>query len=117
LELKARSYERSMWERETTIGVSLFLISIVPVQRLLTVFKDVPSMAVDPDYHGQGIAGQLLQKLCELPDEAGQDIYLESTIAARTLYKNAGFEVLGELEMLEGEYMLTSMLRKPKQST
>jgi ribosomal protein S18 acetylase RimI-like enzyme len=84
---------------------------------MLTVSKDVPSMAVDPDYHGQGIAKKLLQKLCELPDKAGQDVYLEATTAARTLYKNAGFEVLGELEMLNGEYLLTSMLRKPKQST
>jgi ribosomal protein S18 acetylase RimI-like enzyme len=69
-------------------------------------------MAVDPDYHGQGIAKRLLQKLCEIADEAGQDIYLESTTAARTLYKNAGFEVLGELVILDGEYLLTSMLRK-----
>jgi ribosomal protein S18 acetylase RimI-like enzyme len=73
-------------------------------------------MAVDPDYHGQGIAKRLLQKLCEIADEARQDIYLESTTAARTLYKNAGFEVLGELVLLDGEYLLTSMLRKSRQS-
>jgi ribosomal protein S18 acetylase RimI-like enzyme len=72
-------------------------------------------MAVDPDYHGQGIAKRLLQKLCEIADEARQDIYLESTTAARTLYKNAGFEVLGELVLLDGEYLLTSMLRKSRQ--
>jgi ribosomal protein S18 acetylase RimI-like enzyme len=71
-------------------------------------------MAVDPDYHGQGIAKRLLQKLCEIADEARQDIYLESTTAARTLYKHAGFEVLGELVLLDGEYLLTSMLRKSR---
>jgi ribosomal protein S18 acetylase RimI-like enzyme len=73
-------------------------------------------MAVDPDYHGQGFAKRLLQKLCEIVDEAKQDIYLESTTAARILYKNAGFEVLGELVILDGQYVLTSMLRKPRQS-
>lgn len=74
-------------------------------------------MAVDPDYHGKGIAKLLLQKICEYADQAQQDIYLESTEAARTLYRNAGFEVLGELLMLDGAYLLTSMLRKPKKST
>jgi len=71
-------------------------------------------MAVDPDYQGHGIAKQLMQKLCELADEAQQDIYLESTVAGLSLYKKAGFEVLGELSMLDGEYLLSSMLRKPK---
>jgi ribosomal protein S18 acetylase RimI-like enzyme len=72
-------------------------------------------MAVDPDYHGQGIAKRLLQKLCEIADEARQDVYLESTTAARTLYKNAGFEVLGELVLLDERYLLTAMLRKSRQ--
>jgi len=76
-------------------------------------------MAVDPDYQGHGIAKRLLQKICEFADEAGQDIYLESTTAGLSLYKKAGFEVLGELSMLawlDGEYTLSAMLRKPKSS-
>lgn len=84
---------------------------------MLTVFEDVPSMAVDPDYHGQGIAKRLLHKLCEIADKAGQDVYLESTLAGRKLYKNAGFESLGEVLLLDGEYLITAMLRKPIQST
>jgi len=87
-----------------------------PRDKQLTASEDVPSMAVDPDYQGHGIAKRLLQKLCELADEAGQDIYLESTTAGLPLYKKAGFEVLGELSMLDGEYQLSSMLRKPKTS-
>ena len=71
-------------------------------------------MAVHPDYQGHGIAKRLLQRICEFADEAGQDVYLESTTAGLSLYKKGGFEVLGELSMLEGEYTLYSMLRKPK---
>jgi hypothetical protein len=41
-------------------------------------------------------------------------VYLESTTAGLSLYKKGGFEVLGELSMLDGEYTLYSMLRKPK---
>ena len=73
-------------------------------------------MAVHPDYQGNGIAKRLLQKICEFADEAGQDVYLESTTAGQSLYKKGGFEVLGELTMLDGEYTLNSMLRKPKSS-
>lgn len=73
-------------------------------------------MAVHPDYQGNGIAKRLLQKICEFADEAGQDVYLESTTAGQSLYKKGGFEVLGELSMLDGEYSLSSMLRKPKSS-
>jgi ribosomal protein S18 acetylase RimI-like enzyme len=82
----------------------------------LTGAEDVLSMAVDPEYQGHGIARRMMQKLCELADEAGQDIYLESTTAGLPLYKRAGFEVLGELSMLDGEYLMSSMLRKPKTS-
>jgi ribosomal protein S18 acetylase RimI-like enzyme len=74
-------------------------------------------MAVHPDYQGNGIAKRLLQKICEFADEAGQDVYLESTTAGLSLYKKGGFEVLGELSMLQwldAEYTLNSMLRKPK---
>ena len=76
-------------------------------------------MAVHPDYQGKGIAKRLLQKICEFGDEAGQDVYLESTAAGQSLYKKGGFEVLGELSLLEwlgGEFSLYSMLRKPKSS-
>lgn len=73
-------------------------------------------MAVHPDYQGNGIAKRLLQTICEFADEAGQDVYLESTTAGLSLYKKGGFEVLGELSMLDGEYSLNSMLRKPQSS-
>jgi ribosomal protein S18 acetylase RimI-like enzyme len=82
--------------------------------QLLTASEDVPSMAVDPEFQGHGIASRLLQKLCELADQAGQDVYLEGTTAALRLYKKAGFEVLEEVEMLEGVYRLALMLRKPQ---
>lgn len=72
-------------------------------------------MAVEPTYQGQGIAKQLLQKICELADKAGQDIYLESTKEGFSLYQKAGFEKVGEAPVLDGAYVLMSMLRKPKQ--
>ena len=77
--------------------------------------EDVPSMAVEPTYQGQGIAKQLLQKICELADKAGQDIYLESTKEGLSLYTKAGFEKVGEAPLLDGAYTMMSMLRKSKQ--
>jgi hypothetical protein len=47
-----------------------------------------------------------------LADESGQDIYLESTPAGLKLYQNTGFVSLESVELFDGEYCVTSMLRK-----
>lgn len=75
---------------------------------------DLASMAVDPDHQRRGIGRQLLQAECELADKAGQDIYLEAIPSGKKLYENAGFEILGEVRMLDESYPLTLMLRRAK---
>jgi ribosomal protein S18 acetylase RimI-like enzyme len=70
-------------------------------------------MAVHVDYQGQGIAKRLLFKGLELADEAGEDVYLESTPAAKGLYQRVGFEVLEEFTVKD-EFPMTVMLRKAK---
>jgi ribosomal protein S18 acetylase RimI-like enzyme len=71
----------------------------------------VSSMAVHPDYQGQGIAKRLLLKGLELADEAGEDVYLESTPGAKGLYLKVGFEVLEEFTVND-RFPMTVMLRK-----
>lgn len=73
----------------------------------------VSSMAVHPDYQGQGIAKRLLLKGFELADEAGEDVYLESTPGAKGLYQRVGFELLEEFTVNE-KFPMSVMLRKTK---
>ena len=81
---------------------------------MLTAFTDLCSMAVDPKCQGRGIGKQLLAENCKLADQAGQDIYLESTSAGKKLYLAAGFEPLGEFKVLDGAVAVNPMLRKAK---
>ena len=71
----------------------------------------VSSMAVHPDYQGQGIAKRLLLRGLELADEAGEDVYLESTPGAKGLYLRVGFEVLEEFTVKD-RFPMTVMLRR-----
>jgi len=68
-------------------------------------------MTVHSDYQGQGIAKRLLLKGLEFPDEAGQDVYLESTPSGKGLYQRVGFEVLEEFTVKD-TFPMTVMLRK-----
>jgi ribosomal protein S18 acetylase RimI-like enzyme len=69
-------------------------------------------MAVHPEYQRRGIGRRLLAEACKLANKAGQDLYLESTPAGTKLYLNAGFERIGEIELLNGQYELACMMRK-----
>ena len=72
-------------------------------------------MTVHPNYQGQGIAKRLLLKGLELSDEAGQDVYLESTPSGKGLYRRMGFEVLEEF-IVRDTFPMTVMLRKAMKS-
>jgi ribosomal protein S18 acetylase RimI-like enzyme len=69
-------------------------------------------MAVHPEYQRRGIGRQLVAEICTLADKAAQDIYLEATPAGTKLYLNAGFERIGEIKLLDGQYVLLCMMRK-----
>ena len=71
-------------------------------------------MCVHPDYQGQGIARRLLQRGLDEVDKYGHDVLLEGTMAARKLYRSCGFEVLEELEFLDGRCSLGVMMRRSK---
>ncbi|KAM0715687.1 hypothetical protein Q7P37_009186 [Cladosporium fusiforme] len=83
-------------------------------ERFLGGRRDVWSMVVHPYHQGHGTGTLLLNEACLIADRAGQDVYLEATPAGRKLYLNAGFEVLGTAEVLEGTYVLTFMLRRAR---
>jgi GNAT superfamily N-acetyltransferase len=72
----------------------------------------MPAMIVHPDYQRRGIGSRLLAEVCSLTDGAGQDVYLESSPRGMKLYLNAGFDRIGDIEMLDGAYVLGCMLRK-----
>ena len=65
-----------------------------------------------PDYQGQGLATRLLKSACNLADEAGQDVYLEGTPAARKLYEKYGFECLQVLHLKSVDYSMAVMIRR-----
>lgn len=67
-------------------------------------------MIVHPEYQGRGIGRRLLAEICALASEAAQRVYLESSPAGTKLYLNAGFEEIGRIEFLDGQYILTCML-------
>lgn len=69
-------------------------------------------MIVRPDYQGRGIGSRLLAEIRTLANKANEDVYLEASPAGTKLYLNAGFEKIGEIEILEGQYVLGCMLRK-----
>jgi ribosomal protein S18 acetylase RimI-like enzyme len=97
------------------IGVCFYEVNLCNLRILmLTAFTDLCSMAVDPECQGRGIGKQLLAENCKLADQAGQDIYLESTSAGKKLYQAAGFEPLGEFKVLDGAVAVNPMLRKAK---
>jgi ribosomal protein S18 acetylase RimI-like enzyme len=70
-------------------------------------------MAVLPSHRGRGIAQELLKCGVNFADEAGEEMYLESTPLARSLYEKNGFEVVGTFEMPEG-YLSDVMVRKAR---
>lgn len=72
----------------------------------------MPAMIVHPDYQRRGIGSRLLAEVCSLTDKAGQDVYLESSPSGMKLYLNAGFDRIGEIDLLDGNYILGCMLRK-----
>ncbi|KAF2149181.1 acyl-CoA N-acyltransferase [Myriangium duriaei CBS 260.36] len=71
----------------------------------------VPSMAVHPDHSGKGVATKLLAKVLELPDKAGQDVYLAATPSGLKLYQRAGFVAHDTILLLDGKYSLACMVR------
>jgi len=96
---------------------SVFIEKLEEMQEKLMGARDdywfVSSMAVHPDYQGQGIAKRLLLKGLELADEAEEDVYLESTPGAKGLYQRVGFEVMEEFTVKD-TFPMTVMLRKTK---
>jgi len=73
---------------------------------------DIPAMIVHPDHQRRGIGSKLLAEVCRLADKDCQDVYLESSPSGAKLYLNAGFERIGEIDLLEGRYVVACMLRK-----
>ena len=86
-------------------------------ERCLGDRKDVwyvQSMLVRPDYQGRGIATRLLNHAMQGADRAGQDVYLEGTVAGQPLYLRCGFEPLEDISMMNGAYVIKSMIRHPQ---
>ena len=69
-------------------------------------------MVVHPEYQGRGIGSRLLAEICTRANTANEDVYLEASPAGTKLYLNAGFEKIGEIEILKGQYVLGCMLLK-----
>jgi GNAT superfamily N-acetyltransferase len=58
---------------------------------------DLDLLVTDPAFQRRGAAALLLDKLGEIADEAGQQIFLVSTDAARIVYEKALFAPVREV--------------------
>jgi hypothetical protein len=47
-------------------------------------------------------------------DREGQDVYLEGTAAGQPLYLRCGFEPLEDISMMNGAYVIKTMIRHPQ---
>ncbi|KAK3626543.1 hypothetical protein LTR56_019713 [Elasticomyces elasticus] len=68
-------------------------------------------VVVLPERRGEGVGRQLLGAGLEAIDGEGRDVFLHSTTVARKLFESSRFEVLEEVEVMNG-YCMTAMLRK-----
>jgi predicted N-acetyltransferase YhbS len=73
---------------------------------------DLGSLAVDPDFAGQGIATQLAQWGVARAEKDKVPAYLEASPAALRLYKRVGFAVVRDLDLLENGFVLTVMVKE-----
>jgi GNAT superfamily N-acetyltransferase len=60
---------------------------------------DLDLIATDPSHQRRGAARRLLEKLAELADEAGQDIFLVATDSARPVYGKLSFKPVQEVTL------------------
>ncbi|KAK4951416.1 hypothetical protein LTR10_010390 [Elasticomyces elasticus] len=68
-------------------------------------------VVVLPERRGEGVGRQLLEASLKAIDGEGRDVFLHSTTVARKLFESSRFEVLEEVEVMNG-YCMTAMLRK-----
>ncbi|KAK3653254.1 hypothetical protein LTR56_004790 [Elasticomyces elasticus] len=68
-------------------------------------------VVVLPERRGEGVGRQLLEAGFKLIDGEGRNVFPHSTTVAWKLFESSGFEVLEEVEVMEGYHMM-AMLRK-----
>lgn len=56
----------------------------------------------------------LIEPSLERADEEGLPVYLEATPEGALMYPRYGFESCGVVEVLDGRYTFTLMIRQPK---
>jgi predicted N-acetyltransferase YhbS len=87
------------------------------------IFKipDCHTVAVHPDYQGQGVGGQLMKWGMDVAEQLNLPIYLESTVEGVPLYKRLGFKTLSdsivfkpEITRVEREVKAPLMVKMPK---
>ncbi len=73
-------------------------------------------IGVDPERHGTGVGGALMEELHEHSDELGVATYLEASSGSNVgFYEALGYRVLGELSGRNGA-LLWRMERQPRQT-
>ena len=73
------------------------------------------ALAVDPQYQGQGIGGQLLQPVLALADAESMPCYLETQTERNTrFYQRHGFQIMSQAVMPGSDMTIYAMLRAPR---
>lgn len=77
-------------------------------------------LATNPEYQRKGLGKRLLAYGCEIADNEGARVYLESSKVAQPLYVSMGFAEVGDFEIDlekfggEGVEPVKLMVRNPK---
>ena len=75
----------------------------------------------NPNFQGQGNGKKLMNKLCEMADKMGQDMFLEAGERNRPFYQKFGFESKGTMEFDDPKdadnkftmHLMTRVAKKP----
>nr|OQO21614.1 hypothetical protein B0A51_12790 [Rachicladosporium sp. CCFEE 5018] len=77
-------------------------------------YWSLEKLGVDPTFRRQGVARLLLEMSFALVDADGLSMYLEALPGSAPMYVKYGFEEQGSFTMLDGRYVVTLMVRRPR---
>ncbi|KAK6432199.1 hypothetical protein LTR95_011635 [Oleoguttula sp. CCFEE 5521] len=77
-------------------------------------YWSLEKLGVDPAFRRQGVAKLLLEECLKLADADALPMYLEALPGSAEMYLEYGFESRGSFTILDGNYVVKLMVRRPQ---